>query len=73
MAGATEDTMLITDALPYVVELCRELNQENGAPTPGTQNQAVDFILAESALSRAVLEWGERARIGEAKAAPPTL
>ena len=71
MTAATEDTSLINAALAYVVELYRELSQENGAPTPGTQNQTVDFILANPELSRAVREWGEHARIDEAIVAPP--
>ena len=34
-----------------------ELTEENGAPTLGTQNQAVDFILADPELCRAVADW----------------
>jgi hypothetical protein len=68
---AIEDTSLIAAALAYVVELYRELSQENGAPTPGTQNQAVDFILADPELSRGVSEWGKRTRVGEVTTAPP--
>ena len=47
MATTTEDTTLIGRALAYVIELYRELTVENGAPTLGTQNQIVDFILAD--------------------------
>ncbi len=71
MVGLTEDTVLITDACAYVIELYRELTEENGAPTPGTQNQAVNFILADPQLSRYVKEWGESRRVGEATAKPP--
>ena len=39
--SATEDTKLGAQALAYVIELYRELTVENGAPTLGTQNQAV--------------------------------
>lgn len=71
MVGLTEDTALIAAAFSYVVELYRELSVENGAPTLGTQNQAVDFILARPELARAVKEWARRTRPDEAKAAPP--
>jgi hypothetical protein len=71
MVGLTEDTALIAAAISYVVELYRELSVENGAPTLGTQNQAVEFILARPELARAVKEWARRTRPDEAKAAPP--
>lgn len=71
MVGLTEDTALIIDACAYVIELYRELTEENGAPTLGTQNQAVNFILADPALSRNVKEWGESRRVDEASTAPP--
>lgn len=71
MTGLTHDTELIRHAIEYIVELYREISGENGAPTPGTQNQAVNFILADPALSRAVSAWGERTRADEASAAPP--
>ncbi len=71
MAGLTEDTALITDACAYVIELYRELSEENGAPTAGTQNQAVNFILADPLLSRYVKQWGEGRRVDEATIAPP--
>lgn len=70
MTGLTEDTALIGDAIAYTIELYRELSEENGAPTPGTQNQIVDFILADPELSFAVKRWGEHARIDEATTAP---
>lgn len=73
MAARTEDTTLIADALAYVCRAYRELSQENGAPTVGTQNQAVDFILGNPELARAVARWGEAARIGEASTAPPQM
>jgi hypothetical protein len=47
MTRITEDTALIRHVLAYVVELYRELTTENGAPTLGTQNQGVDFILTD--------------------------
>lgn len=71
MTGLTEDTALIGDAIAYAIELYRELSEENGAPTSGTQNQTVDFILADPELSFAVRRWGEHARIDEATTAPP--
>ena len=62
----TEDTKLGAQALAYVIELYRELTVENGAPTLGTQNQAVDFIRADPELRRAVSAWAEAADIDEA-------
>ena len=55
----TEDTRLSAQALAYVIELHHELTAENGAPTLGTQNQAVDFIRSDPELRRAVAAWAE--------------
>jgi hypothetical protein len=66
----TEDTKLGAQALAYVIELYRELTVENGAPTLGTQNQAVDFIRSDPELRRAVSAWAEAAKIDEATMAP---
>jgi hypothetical protein len=71
MALPVEDTRLRQQALSYVIALYRELSQENGAPTLGIQNQAVDFILADPDLCRAVSEWAETTEIDEASTAPP--
>src|SRR5260370_31474326 len=65
-----EDTRLGAQALAYVIELYRELTAENGAPTLGNQNQAVDFIRADPDLRRAVAAWAETVEIGEATTAP---
>ena len=43
---------------------------ENGAPTLGTQNQAVDFIRADPELRLAVADWAKKAGIEEATTAP---
>jgi len=64
MALQFEDTKLGAQALAYVIELYRELTVENGAPTLGTQNQAVDFIRADPELRRAVAAWAVTAQIG---------
>jgi antirestriction protein ArdC len=48
-----DDTKLGAQALAYVIELYRELTAENGAPTLGTQNQAVDFIRSNPELRKA--------------------
>jgi len=40
------DTALALQALAYVIRVHADLTSEHGAPTLGTQNQAVDFILA---------------------------
>jgi hypothetical protein len=48
-----------------------ELKQlRNGAPTLGTQNQAVDFIRADPELCRAVAAWAKKVEINEAMTAP---
>ena len=65
-----EDTKLGAQALAYVIELYHELTVENGAPTLGTQNQAVDFIRADPELRRAVADWAKKAGIEEATTAP---
>ena len=70
MALSTEDTRLRQQALAYVIELYHELTEENGAPTLGTQNQAVDFILADPELRRAVAAWAGTTEIDEATTAP---
>ena len=66
-----EDTTLKRQALAYVIRLYDELTEENGAPTLGTQNQTVDFILADPELRRAVADWATTAEIDEATTAPP--
>jgi hypothetical protein len=66
----TEDTRLSAQALAYVIELHHELTAENGAPTLGTQNQAVDFIRSDPELRRAVAAWAETVEIDEATTAP---
>ena len=71
MALPVEDTRLRRQALAYVIELYDELTEENGAPTLGTQNQAVDFILADPELCRAVADWARTTEIDEATTAPP--
>ena len=70
MALRVEDTKLRQQALVYVIRLYHELTEENGAPTLGIQNQAVDFILAAPELCRAVAEWAATTNIGEASTAP---
>jgi hypothetical protein len=71
MAFSIEDTETRQAALAYVIALYDELTEENGAPTLGTQNQAVDFILADPELSRDVTEWAAKRRIDEATTVPP--
>jgi hypothetical protein len=71
MRDIPEDTDLIAAALAYVNELHQELTVENGAPPLGTQNQAVDFILADPDLRRAVWAWAARFGSSEARTAPP--
>jgi hypothetical protein len=52
MPALTEDTVPIRRAIAYVIELYRELTAENGAPSLGTQNQVVEFILADPSCAR---------------------
>jgi hypothetical protein len=71
MPALTEDTALIRQALAYVIELYRELSEENGAPSLGTQNQVVDFILADPELRAAAAHWARLVDSDEATTAPP--
>ncbi len=66
----SEDTELIRQAMAYVIEVYRELAEENGAPTLGTQNQAVDFILADPELRDAAVRWARAGDSGEASTRP---
>ena len=71
MSAITEDTLLIRQALAYAIELYRELTEENGAPSLGTQNQVVDFILADPELRHRGRALGppDRKRRGDDRAA----
>jgi hypothetical protein len=71
MPAITEDTAAIRAAIAYAIELCREITEENGAPTLGIQNQTIDFILANPALRDAVARWAQLAGTEEATAEPP--
>ena len=71
MALPVEDAKLREQALAYVIRLYNELTEENGAPTLGTQNQAVDFVLADPELRQAVADWAKTTPIDEATTAPP--
>lgn len=71
MTQVTEDTALIRHALAYAIELYRELTDENGAPSLGTQNQTVDFILDDPQLRSAIEAWAGTAQTDEATTAPP--
>lgn len=66
----TEDTKLRAQALAYVIALHHELTDENGAPTLGTQNQAVEFVCADQELRVAVTAWAQTVDIDEAAIAP---
>jgi hypothetical protein len=71
MPAITEDTSLIRQALAYAIEVYREISEENGAPSLGTQNQVVDFILADPELRTAVTHWANLIESDEATTAPP--
>src|SRR5215212_2123176 len=66
-----EDIGLRQAALAYLIELYRELTEENFSPTLCTQNQSVDFILADPERRRRVAEWAASASVEEATTAPP--
>jgi hypothetical protein len=70
-ATPEEDIGLRQAALAYVIALYRELTQENGAPMPGTQNQVVDFILADPERRRRVAAWAADEGVLEATTAVP--
>src|SRR5215472_9792178 len=63
MAQLTDATRLMLAALYYVTALHNEVTQEHGMPPLGTQNQAVDLILGDPELRRALAEWAEGAHI----------
>jgi hypothetical protein len=67
----SEDPSLIVDATAYVDELYREITAENVAADLGVQNQAVNAILADAALSDSVRAWAAGNRNLEATMAPP--
>lgn len=71
MPAITEDTVLIRRAVAYVIELYRELTEENGAPSLGTQNQVVEFIVSDPELRAAVTYWGGLIEADEATTALP--
>jgi predicted component of type VI protein secretion system len=68
--AAYEDAEFLRQVLAYVTELYEELTQENGAPPLGTQNQAVELILADPGLRAAVARWAKTARTEEATTRP---
>jgi hypothetical protein len=65
MVELTKEARLKMAALAYVIGLHNELTQENGAPPLGTQNQAVDFILGDTELRRALADCAADADIDE--------
>jgi hypothetical protein len=73
MPAITEDILLIRQAFAYAIELYRELSEENGAPSLGTQNQVVDFILSDRELRTAIAQWGRLIESDEATTAPPAV
>ncbi len=66
----TENLELIAEALAYVTEIYRELAQENGSATLGTQNQMVEFVLNDEMLRKAAHDWTSQAGAGEAMIGP---
>jgi hypothetical protein len=66
MVLAMEETRLRLAALAYVINIYDELTQETGAPPLGTQSQAVELILGDPELRRALAGWAADAEIDEA-------
>jgi hypothetical protein len=69
--AARQDEGTALDALRYVTALHEELTEENGAPTLGIQNQAVDFILADPDLAAYVRRWAATAHDDDPVPRPP--
>jgi len=65
-----DNATLALQALAYVHQLYAELMADHAAPGPGTQNQAVHFILDDPELRYAVAKWAATANIEEASAIP---
>jgi hypothetical protein len=70
-ASPQREEAAIIDALEYVTALHQELTEENGAPPLGTQNQVVDFILADAGLSDYVRRWATKRRDDGPMPVPP--
>src|SRR3954453_7633352 len=70
-ATPEEDIGLRQAAYAYVIALYRELSEENGAPMPGTQNQVVDFVLADPERRRRGGAGAPPSSVEEATTAPP--
>jgi len=66
MSPLTEEDKLRLAALAYVTDLHNDLTQESGALPLGTQNQAIEFILGDPELRRALAAWAADAEIHEA-------
>ena len=65
MVQLTDEARLRLAALDYVTALHNEVTQEHGMPPLGTQNQAVDFMLGDPELRRALAAWAEGAHIDQ--------
>jgi hypothetical protein len=62
----TEETGLRAGGARHIINLYVELTRENGAPPLGTRNQAVNFILGDPELRRALADWAANVEIDEA-------
>lgn len=67
----TEDTELVLAAIAYVEEVHKEILAENTAPPAGVEDQVVEAVLADPALSAYVRDWARRNREPEGSPKPP--
>jgi len=73
MTRASENPMLILDAMVYVETVHRELAAENTAPPPGVEGRVVSAILADPALTAYVRQWAQARGVLEASLEPPAM
>lgn len=73
MTRASEDPLLIVDAISYVQAVHRALTAANTAPPPGVEGRVVAAILADAALTAYVGDWAQAGRVLEASPGPPEV
>ncbi|MGO8918303.1 MAG: hypothetical protein ACLQJR_20580 [Stellaceae bacterium] len=73
MTRASDDPVLILDAMVYVEAVHMALAAENTAPPPGVEGRVVAAILADPALAAYVRQWAQARPVLEASLEPPAL